>query len=75
VEAPIEAVYEAIEAADTEAIEAGIEHPRPWAEGAAEDPAMGTGSESAPEPRPGHAWSTPAHVLGVKLAGSPQYHQ
>src|SRR6516165_8679844 len=37
-EAPFEAVFEAIEAAEAEAIEAGVENPRPRAERAAETP-------------------------------------
>jgi hypothetical protein len=62
-----EAVFEAIEAAGAETIEAAVEDPRPWAEGAAEAAAV--------EARADHVRNSPAHVLRVNLAGSPQHYQ
>jgi hypothetical protein len=76
-EPPFEAVFEAIEAAEAEAIEAGVENPRPRAEGAAEAPVVEAAVvETAVVEAAVHAGVHAAvRALGVKLAWSPQHHQ
>jgi hypothetical protein len=78
-EAPFEAVFEAIEAAEAvfeaiEAAEAVIEGPRPWAEGAAEDPVVEARGHPAVEARVAPVRNSPSPALGMSLVGSPQHH-
>jgi hypothetical protein len=68
--AEAEAPVKAIEAA--EAIEAVAEGPWPRAEGAAEEPLVEAGSETAVEARVAPVKTRPS---GVNLAGGPQHYQ